>query len=136
MPRVGDLKSKWIESISNHQNISKSMQSFMVCERHFNITDFCTRRGKKALTNEAVPSIFIDEELTTFNNQVVHPTRRNYCKIKYCEYEVGTTDKAVLFFRQVLSYFTTIGLTKRTNNERVLRTQSMFSHHIASYQII
>lgn len=60
VPSNGDLKSQWLDRISQHQKIGP-LTSFMVCERHFIETDFKMKRGKRALVNGAIPSIFDQE---------------------------------------------------------------------------
>lgn len=108
LPKCDDSKSKWLESISKHQ-VCDSSVSFMVCDRHFAPSDFVTKRGKQSLREGAIPSIF-DNRPTTNTNQRDHDKvnyhhnrnqfdRKRYCKIKHCEHETGTNDRAILFGR-------------------------------------
>ncbi|XP_031637182.1 uncharacterized protein LOC116349745 [Contarinia nasturtii] len=102
MPQDEELKLKWIEIISKHQNMSKTIPSIMVCERHFTSFDYSWQRGRKHLYKEAIPTIFRNEAPRVMPNII--PVKRfgvpraKYCKIKHCTNETGTHDKSVLFF--------------------------------------
>lgn len=100
-PIKNEIISEWNKSISNHQK-HETGQSYMICERHFSATDFVLQRGKRVLKQHAIPTIFNDETSTAQNMPVpkdkqCRAPRKQYCKIKHCRYEVGTTDKCVLF---------------------------------------
>lgn len=100
MPLKSDIRNRWLERISKHQTIDSNIVYFHVCERHFNVDEFIQKRGKSALKNDAVPSIFDEAPNVTDTLSSGHQKklRRRYCKIKYCSNETGTSDKEVSFF--------------------------------------
>lgn len=107
----GDLSNQWIDRISKHNSVVPERENLDVCQRHFTIADFIPKRGVWVLKNDAVPSVFGEaaksakilpklvpstERSMTYKSTL--QTRR-YCKIKYCENEVGVNSKEMPFFR-------------------------------------
>lgn len=99
-----ELKSKWLEEISKHQNVDTN--GFILCGNHFKPNDFTQKRvnpgGAKELKKDAIPSIFPSFELESshhFSNNPKPKSPRKFCAIKFCRNECGTNDKQVNFFK-------------------------------------
>ena len=112
----GQLSNQWIDRISKHNAAVPDRANLIICQRHFTIRDFITKHGRWVLKNDAVPSVFgeaaksaklllklvpSNERSTPYKSTL--QTRR-YCKIKYCENEVGVDSKEIPFFGWVFNF--------------------------------
>lgn len=57
----GELQQRWISAIEKHQQFVNNNGCFIICQRHFDVSDFITVNGRIMLKKNAVPSIFNNE---------------------------------------------------------------------------
>lgn len=58
VPKQGDERSRWIDSISKHQSFDFYSLYFIVCERHFAPDALTKSKGKTIRKKNSIPSIF------------------------------------------------------------------------------
>lgn len=57
----GQLRTQWIDIISNYQEWDAYNDSFLICELHFPEQSFIVEKGRKTLKREALPNFPIHE---------------------------------------------------------------------------
>lgn len=73
------LGQRWILAIEEHQRIVNNNGQFIICQRHFDASDFTEINGKIILGENAVPSIFSKDNKENESNvtvQIQLPTCR------------------------------------------------------------